>query len=228
MGKNKKEKSSEPYERVLDHAKEAAAVEQYWPMTNESKLRKPPKDYKYVDETRPPAVRADQAAGVGAATTASRSWCMFEGRDAAGKGGVDQAHHRAAQPAHLPRRGARHADRDASAGSGTSSATSRICRPRARSSCSTAAGTTAPASSASWASAPTRSTAEFLRACPLFEEMLVRSGIILVKYWFSVNDEEQERALPGAHAQSDQALEAQPDGPRIAQALGRLLAGPRT
>lgn len=34
---------------------------------------------------------------------------------------------------------------------------------------------------------------EFLRACPLFEDMLVRSGIVLVKYWFSVNDEEQER-----------------------------------
>ena len=34
---------------------------------------------------------------------------------------------------------------------------------------------------------------EFLRACPLFEEMLVRSGTYLVKYWFSVNDEEQER-----------------------------------
>jgi polyphosphate kinase len=34
---------------------------------------------------------------------------------------------------------------------------------------------------------------EFLRACPLFEEMLVRSGIVLVKYWFSVNDQEQER-----------------------------------
>jgi polyphosphate kinase len=34
---------------------------------------------------------------------------------------------------------------------------------------------------------------EFLRSCPLFEEMLIRSGIILIKYWFSVNDEEQER-----------------------------------
>jgi polyphosphate kinase 2 len=34
---------------------------------------------------------------------------------------------------------------------------------------------------------------EFLRSCPLFEEMLVRSDIVLVKYWFSVNDEEQER-----------------------------------
>ena len=34
---------------------------------------------------------------------------------------------------------------------------------------------------------------EFLRACPLFEEMLIGSGITLIKYWFSVNDEEQEK-----------------------------------
>jgi polyphosphate kinase len=35
--------------------------------------------------------------------------------------------------------------------------------------------------------------AEFLRACPEFERMLIRSGIILIKYWFSVSDDEQER-----------------------------------
>ena len=35
--------------------------------------------------------------------------------------------------------------------------------------------------------------AEFLRTCPEFERMLVRSGIILIKYWFSVSNEEQER-----------------------------------
>lgn len=34
---------------------------------------------------------------------------------------------------------------------------------------------------------------EFLRTCPEFERMLVRSGIILIKYWFSVSNEEQER-----------------------------------
>ena len=34
---------------------------------------------------------------------------------------------------------------------------------------------------------------EFLRSCPEFERMLVRSGTILIKYWFSVSDEEQER-----------------------------------
>jgi polyphosphate kinase 2 len=33
---------------------------------------------------------------------------------------------------------------------------------------------------------------EFLRTCPEFERMLIRSGIILIKYWFSVSDEEQE------------------------------------
>lgn len=34
---------------------------------------------------------------------------------------------------------------------------------------------------------------EFMRSCPEFERMLIRSGIVLLKYWFSVNDEEQEK-----------------------------------
>ena len=34
---------------------------------------------------------------------------------------------------------------------------------------------------------------EFLRSCPEFERMLVRSGMILLKYWFSISYEEQER-----------------------------------
>ena len=34
---------------------------------------------------------------------------------------------------------------------------------------------------------------EFFRSVPEFEKMLIRSGIILVKYWFSVSNEEQER-----------------------------------
>jgi len=34
---------------------------------------------------------------------------------------------------------------------------------------------------------------EFLNSCPHFERMLIRSGIILLKYWFSISDEEQER-----------------------------------
>ncbi len=34
---------------------------------------------------------------------------------------------------------------------------------------------------------------EFMRSCPQFERMLLRSGITLIKYWFSISDEEQER-----------------------------------
>lgn len=34
---------------------------------------------------------------------------------------------------------------------------------------------------------------EFLRSCPNFERMLIRSGIVLLKYWFSVSEEEQEK-----------------------------------
>src|SRR5918995_596948 len=33
----------------------------------------------------------------------------------------------------------------------------------------------------------------FLRQCPIFERLLVEDGIVLLKYWFSVSDEEQER-----------------------------------
>ncbi len=36
---------------------------------------------------------------------------------------------------------------------------------------------------------------EFLRTCPSFERMLIGSGIKLIKYWFSVSAEEQERRL---------------------------------
>jgi len=38
-----------------------------------------------------------------------------------------------------------------------------------------------------------RDYAEFLRSAPEFERMLVRSGVQIIKYWFSVSDEEQER-----------------------------------
>jgi len=34
---------------------------------------------------------------------------------------------------------------------------------------------------------------DFMRSCPDFERMLVRSGITIIKYWFSVSDKEQER-----------------------------------
>jgi polyphosphate kinase len=37
----------------------------------------------------------------------------------------------------------------------------------------------------------------FLHQCPIFERLLVEDGILLRKYWFSVSDEEQERRFGG-------------------------------
>jgi polyphosphate kinase 2 (PPK2 family) len=34
---------------------------------------------------------------------------------------------------------------------------------------------------------------EFMHSCPRFERIIQRSGIVLIKYWLSVSDEEQER-----------------------------------
>jgi polyphosphate kinase 2 (PPK2 family) len=62
---------------------------------------------------------------------------IFEGRDSAGKGGVIKRITQRLNP---------RVCRVASAPSGISSAMCRICRPAAKSCCSTAAGTTAPAS----------------------------------------------------------------------------------
>jgi polyphosphate kinase 2 len=38
---------------------------------------------------------------------------------------------------------------------------------------------------------------DFLRSCPSFERMLIRAGVILIKYWFSVSEEEQEKRFLG-------------------------------
>ena len=56
----------------------------------------------------------------------------------------------------------------------------------------------------------------FLRQCPIFERMLVEDGIILIKYWFSVSDEEQERRFQARMNDPLQPLEAVADGPRVA------------
>jgi polyphosphate kinase 2 (PPK2 family) len=50
---------------------------------------------------------------------------------------------------------------------------------------------------------------EFLRSCPEFERMLIRSGIILIKYWFSISDSE---SLPGQDTRSHKTMEDKSDG----------------
>ena len=51
---------------------------------------------------------------------------------------------------------------------------------------------------------------EFLRTCPEFERMLVRSGIKVIKYWFSVSDEEQEKRFQSRLTQSHKRWKLSP------------------
>ena len=187
----KSNKTSEPYEVVTTEAEEREAVEQHWPHAAGAKLRKPPKDYKYVDEL----------AYLQFELIKLQEWVrlhglkllvLFEGRDAAGKGGAIKRISEPLNPrvckvvalgtpterergqwyfqryvAHLPAKGEIVLlDRSWYNRSGVEHVMG-FCTDEEHK--------------------------EFLRSVPLFEEMLVRSGIHLVKFWFSVNDEEQDR-----------------------------------
>jgi polyphosphate kinase 2 len=189
MAKN--HKSGEPEISVLREAKEGAAVEQYWHIAQRPRQHKPPKDYKYVEEL----------ARLQFELIKLQEWVrlnglkvvvLFEGRDAAGKGGVIKRIIESLNPricrvvalgtpterqrgqwyfqryvAELPARGEIVLfDRSWYNRAGVERVMGFCTEDEYR---------------------------EFLRACPLFEEMLVRSGIHLIKYWFSVNDQEQER-----------------------------------
>ena len=153
---------------------------------------------------------------------------LFEGRDAAGKGGGDQAHRREPEPART-------------------AASSRSARRPSASAAQwyfqryvahlPAAGEIV-LFDRSWYNragvervmgfCTDEEYAEFLRACPLFEEMLIRSGIILVKYWFSVSDEEQERRFQERIDDPDQALEAVARWTSSRAATGSTTPAPRT
>jgi len=182
----------EPTGEMHRDAIELAAAERCWRIVGDGKPPdRPPKDYKYIDEL----VRLQfellkmqewvRLQGL-------RVCVLFEGRDAAGKGGVIKRITQSLNPRvcrvvalgtpterersqwyfqryveHLPAAGEIVLfDR---------SWYNRACVERVMGFCT---------DEEYW---------EFLRACPQFEEMLVRSGIHLIKYWFSVNDEEQER-----------------------------------
>ena len=66
---------------------------------------------------------------------------------------------------------------------------------------------------------------EFMRSCPDFERMLVRSGITLIKYWFSVSDEEQERRFQARVKDPMRRWKLSPMDLRVAREVGRVLAG---
>jgi polyphosphate kinase 2 len=185
--KNKHQRSGS---EVLELAKETANVEQYWILADRSKPRKPPKNYDYVEEiTRLQIELIKMQEWV---RHHRRKMCViFEGRDAAGKGGVirritDPLNPRVCRVVALAtpterERGQWYFQRYVAE---LPSAGEIVLFDR------------------SWYNragvehvmgfCTEDEYREFLRSCPLFEEMLIHSGIILVKYWFSVNDEEQE------------------------------------
>ena len=105
---DKTRKSAEPEELVLRDAKEVTALEQYRHLADRPR-RKPPKNYKYLDELAHlqfELIKLQELVRL----QGLRVVVIFEGRDAAGKGGVIKRITQKLEPAHLPRRGARYAD----------------------------------------------------------------------------------------------------------------------
>jgi len=176
---------------VLADAREQAQIEQYWHRAGRAGPRKPARNYRYVEELAHLQVELIKLQEW-VRMRGLRVAVVFEGRDAAGKGGVIKRIAECLNP--------------------------RVCRivalgtPTERERGQWYFQRYAPHLPAkgeivlfdrSWYNragvervmgfCTEDEYREFLRSCPLFEEMLVRSGIVLVKYWFSVNDEEQER-----------------------------------
>jgi len=187
----KKHRAPESGGEVLRNARETEQIEQYWHLLGRAEPRRPPKHYQYVEELahlQLELIKLQEWVRI----KKLRVCVLFEGRDAAGKGGVIKRITQSLNPrvcrvvalgtptekergqwyfqryvAELPSRGEIVLfDR---------SWYNRAGVEHVMGFCSE------------------EEYEEFLRACPLLEEMLIRSGIILIKYWFSVNDEEQER-----------------------------------
>ena len=115
---------------------------------------------------------------------------LFEGRDAAGKR-RHQAHHAAPESARMPRGRAAGADLarahamvfPALCGASTRRGRNRAVRPQLVQPRGRGAG---------HGLCNDAEYEEFFRSAPEFEKMLARSGIQIIKYWFSVSDNEQE------------------------------------
>lgn len=154
----KKKPASAPttQSELLTDVAEETAVETYWHAAGRSKLRKPPKHYSYIEEIAHPQFELIKL----------QEWVrlqglkvvvLFEGRDAAGKGGVIKRITDSLNP-RICRVAALGTPTERERGQWYFRATSRICRRVARSCCSIAAGTTARAWNASWGFARTTST----------------------------------------------------------------------
>jgi polyphosphate kinase 2 len=175
---------------LQESAKETEQVEQYWILADRSKPHKPPKDYNYIEEITHLQIELIKMQEW-VKHERLRVCVIFEGRDAAGKGGVIK---RITDPLN-PR-----VCRVVALGTPTEKERGQWYFQRYVAELPSAGEIVL--FDRSWYNragvervmgfCTEDEYREFLRTCPLFEEMLVRSGIILLKYWFSVNDEEQE------------------------------------
>ena len=176
---------------MFESATETTQVEQYWILGNRSKLPKPTTDYNYIEELTRLQIELIKMQEY-VKHHHLKMCAIFEGRDAAGKGGVikritDPLNPRVCRVVALAtpterERGQWYFQRYVAE---LPSAGEIVLFDR------------------SWYNRAgvehvmgfcrEDEYQEFLRSCPLFEEMLIRSGTILVKYWFSVTDEEQEK-----------------------------------
>jgi polyphosphate kinase len=183
-------KPVKPAGEVYEKAKETNKSEHYWVLGNRSEPHKPPENYKYVEELTHLQVELIKMQEW-IKYNGLRMCVIFEGRDAAGKGGVikritDPLNPRVCRVVALAtptekERGQWYFQRYVAE---LPAAGEIVLFDRSWYNRAGVEHVMGFCSDAEYR--------EFLRACPLFEEMLIRSGIILVKYWFSVNDEEQE------------------------------------
>ena len=85
-----KHHKDEPEELLRRYGKEVAAVEQYWHLAKRPKPRTPPKNYKYVEELAHlqfELIKLEEWVRL----QKLKVVVLFEGRDAAGKGGVPES-----------------------------------------------------------------------------------------------------------------------------------------
>ena len=124
--------------------------------------------------------------------TGARIVMVFEGRDAAGKGGTikritEYLSPRVSRIAALP------APTERERGQWYFQRYIAHLPRRARSCCSTGPGTTGPGVEKVMGFCTPQEHSLFLRQTPIFEQMLIDDGVLLRKYWFSVSDDEQLR-----------------------------------
>ena len=188
MGKPNKEKVAG---EILKDAKEKARVEKRWHILGDGRPKKPGKKYAYADELarlQLELLKMQESVRL----QGLKVVIVFEGRDAAGKGGVIKRIVESLNPRSC---------RVVALGTPTETERGQWYFQRyiehLPSSGEIVLFDRSWYNRAGVVHVMTFCTddeyTEFLRSCPLFEEMLVRSGIHLLKYWFSVNDEEQEK-----------------------------------